>query len=99
MATKQVAKKAATKKAAAPKKAAKKAAPKKAAPKYGPKDEFVVIKESCGNLVSRQTESHSDAVATAKENARNDTGEKFIIARLEKVTAFMVPDAVVVEAL
>ena len=92
MATKKVAKK-------APKKVAKKAPAKKAAPKFSKDDEFVVIKESCSNLISAQTECYEDALETAKDSAKSEFGEKFIVAKLAPVTSFEVPDSIIVEDL
>lgn len=90
MATKKVAKKA-TKKVA--KKVVKKVAPKKA-----PAELYIVVRDSCKNLVSEQLQKLSDAEFVARDCAY-DVGDSYTLYKVTPVRRYTVPDKVIVEEL
>jgi predicted house-cleaning NTP pyrophosphatase (Maf/HAM1 superfamily) len=90
----------ATKKAA-PKKVAKKtAAPKRAAQKApkAPADKFIVVRDDCTNVCSGKLQTKVDAVADAKECAR-DSQEPHTLYKVVGVQRFSVPTNLIVEDL
>jgi hypothetical protein len=92
----------AKKKKVAPKKAAtKKAAPKKAATKKAPKApaaKFIVVRDSCQNVLSRQLQDAKSATSDARQQAL-DYAEAHTLYRVVAATRFNVPDIVIVEDL
>lgn len=76
----------------ATKKPAKKAAPKK------PPEKFIVVRDSCENLICTQLQTKADATKLARDQAR-DYQESHTIYRVVGVQRLTVPTAIIVEDL
>ena len=79
----------------ATKKVAKKAEPK--APK-APADKFIVVRDSCQNVISEQLQTKADATKRARDEAR-DCQDAHTIYKVVGVQRLTVPSAIIVEDL